>query len=125
MRCAHYVRRAIVSTLGLDRSIFERLFEPNYANPRGPVSVIRYLRGTLSGKAEQLAAPDQLYPIMQWRTQIKSVSMDGEGRYSIHPEEVFTAKLGEGVQFHSISCEIWDGSKAVKNELPPMNGAVQ
>jgi len=120
VRCAHYVRRAIISILDLEHSVFERLFEPNYAEPRGPVSIIRYLRGTLSGKAEQLAAPDQRYPIMHWRTRIKSVIVDTEGKYSILPEETLTAKIGDGIQFHAVSYEIWDGSKAVDKGPAPM-----
>ena len=118
VRCANYLRRAVIGALGLDHSVEERLLNATYAEPRGPVSLVRYLRRTLSGKADQLAAPDQRYPIMNWRWQIKSVRIDAEGRYSVEPNQVITPRLGAGVQFHPLSLEVWDGSKAIKTGPP-------
>jgi hypothetical protein len=111
VRCAGYLRGAIIRNLGLDRSVEEILLDAQYEEPRGPVLLVRYLRGTLIGKADQLAAPDQRYPIMDWRWQAKSVSVDAEGKFSIEPNSTVTPRLGEGVQFLPLSFEVWDGSK--------------
>src|SRR3954467_11127772 len=59
--------------------------------------LVRYLRGTLTGKSDQLAANDQLYPIVEWRTKLKTVQIDDEGKYRFATDDTFTPKLGKGV----------------------------
>lgn len=125
VRTARRLRRAILDMLNLEVQIRERLLGKDFDEPRGPVLLVRYLRGTLSGHADDLAMPDQLYPVMQWRGGIKSVVRDENGKFSFTTDEGFTAKLGKGVTFTPGTYEVWDGSKI--SELPtiPVTDAPQ
>ena len=116
VRAAQYLRRAILDMLNLEGAVRERLLGADFNEPRGPVALVRYLRGTLSGPAKGLAMSDQLYPLMQWRGGIKSVTRGEDGKYSFATDEGFTAMLGQGVTFTAGTYEIWDGSSI--KELP-------
>jgi hypothetical protein len=116
VRTAQYLRRAILDMLNLEGGVRERLLGADFNEPRGPVALVRYLRGTLSGPAKGLAMSDQLYPLMQWRGGIKSVTRGEDGKYSFAADEGFTAMLGQGVTFTPGTYEIWDGSSI--KELP-------
>jgi hypothetical protein len=85
---------------------------------RGPLTLVRYIRGTLIGKSEQLAARDQLYPIFEWRTKLKSVRIGQDGLYKFEPDDTMTAKLGEDVKFRPIGFEVWDGSTIRQTKAP-------
>jgi hypothetical protein len=56
VKTAEYLRRAIIELVDLDPSVVERALGPKYDTPRGPLNLVRYIRGTLIGKPEQLAA---------------------------------------------------------------------
>jgi hypothetical protein len=126
VRTAQYLRQAILDMLNLERGMRERLLGPDFNDPRGPVALIRYLRGTLSGPATGLAMADQLYPLMQWRGGIKSVTRGEDGKYSFATDEGFTAKVGQGVTFTPATYEIWDGS-SIKElpKTPTLSAAVE
>ncbi|MBB1092262.1 hypothetical protein HUU61_13280 [Rhodopseudomonas palustris] len=108
VRTARYLRQAILDTLSIDEDLKARL--RGIDEPRGPINLIRYLRGTLSGNADRLAAPDQRYPIMQWHSKLETVVRREDGKYSFTPSEQFTPRLGDGVTFSPSRLEIWDGS---------------
>jgi hypothetical protein len=110
VRTARHLRRAILDILKLEEPLRVKLMSENFQEPRGPITLIRYLRGTLSGQVDQLASPDQRYPIMEWRGGLKTVVREADGKYSFTTNEGFTPKLGKGVNFSSIRFEIWDGS---------------
>jgi hypothetical protein len=116
VRTAQHLRRAIFDMLNLEGQVRDRLLGKDFNEARGPVALVRYLRGTLSGPAEGLAMPDQLYPLMEWRGGIKSVVRGEDNKYSFTSDEAFTAKLGQGVTFTPGRYEVWDGSKI--EELP-------
>jgi hypothetical protein len=110
VKTAEYLRRAIIDLAGIDRSFAERALGPKYKTPRGPLNIVRYIRGTLSGKPEQLAATDQLYPMFEWRTGLKDVVIGDNGLYGFVPDEALTAKIGKHARFHSMAFQAWDGS---------------
>jgi hypothetical protein len=60
VRTAQYLRRAILDMLKLEGEVRERLLCTDFNEPRGPIAIVRYLRGTLSGPAKGLAMSDQL-----------------------------------------------------------------
>ena len=112
--------------LNLQGGVLARLLGADFNEPRGPVALIRYLRGTLSGPAKDLAKPDQLYPLMQWRGGIKSVTRGEDGKYSFATNEEFSAMLGEGVTFTPGTYEIWDGSSIKEMaKTPTMSPAIE
>src|SRR5258708_5184148 len=94
----------------LEGRLGDRLVSKDFKKPRGPLALVRYLRGNLSGQADKLAMSDQLYPIMEWRGGLKSVIREADGKYGFTTDEGFTTKLGEGVTFTPVRFEIWDGS---------------
>lgn len=118
LKTAAYLRQVIIETLKIDATLQARALGADYAKPRGPITVVRYLYGTLLGKAEQLAMPDQSYPHMVWKSKIKNVAIGADGRFNFTPEETATAKIGEGVKFVPSRFEAWDGS-TMREVNPP------
>lgn len=111
VRTARHLRRAILEMLDLEFCINERLLGKDFDAPKGPLALVQYLRGFLVGPLENLAAADERYPLMQLRERgIKSVARGADGKFSFGTNDVFTAKLGEGVIFKPGRYEIWDGS---------------
>ncbi len=96
--------------LKLEERLHDRLTSEDFNEPRGPITLVRYLRATLSGPADKLAMSDQLYPIVEWRGGLKSVVRGADGKYDFTTNEGFTTKLGEGITLTPIRFEIWDGS---------------
>jgi hypothetical protein len=121
VQTAEYLRRAIIVLVDLDPSLVERVLGRKYNTPRGPLKLVHYMRGTLIGKPEQLAATEQLYPIFEWSTKLKDVQIGEDGSYGFVPDQTLTAKLGKDVKFHLTSFEVWDGSTINPAPEPPVN----
>jgi hypothetical protein len=110
IRTAGYVRRGIFRTLELQADIVDRLFDGNYSFPRGPLLLVRYLKGQMIGKIDELAAEPQQYPILDIRPSLKTVRIGEDGNYGFWEELSITPKIGEKAQFKPERYEIWDGS---------------
>jgi hypothetical protein len=121
LKTAAYLRQTIIEMLNIDPTLQARALGRDYAKPRGPLVVHRYLYGTLLGKAEQLALPGQKYPHMVWTSKIKNFSIGADGRFNFTPDETATAKIGENVKFALSRFEAWDGS--TMTEVNPPAGA--
>lgn len=119
VKTAEYLRRATIELIGIEPPLIERALGPKYKDARGPLNLVRYMRGTLIGKPEQLAAKDQLYPLFEWRTKLKTVRIGENGVYGFEPDETLTAKIGEDVKFHPTAFEVWDGSTIKPAEPAP------
>jgi hypothetical protein len=107
VKTARCLRQTIIEALGIAPHHREHALGHI---PRGPIAPIRYIRGTLLGRSDQLATKDQAYPLMEWRTKLKNVVIKEDGIYGFVPEEKLTAKLGDSVLFRPRSFEVWDGS---------------
>jgi hypothetical protein len=118
VKTAAYLRQAILEATGIELRLLERALGPQYSVPRGPLMLVRYLRGTLTGAVEELAAEGELYPIFFWRGGLQKVQLGEDGVYQFTPNDTFTAKLGAGVQLSRIRYEVWDGSKIVEQDAP-------
>lgn len=106
---ASFVRTAIFSSLGLDSSVQVELDATVNAEP-AHLHGAKYVRGTLLGGTGQLAADNQLFPIMMWSsTVVPSGEGDGE-ETPISMKETITPRLAPGVSMRFASVEIW-GSK--------------
>ena len=116
IRTAACLRRAIFDTLGLEEALRTRILSEEYAMPRGPMLLVRYIFGKLVGKVEDLAAPDQQYPCCEWRSTLKKVAIAEDGRYGFAVENTLTVKIGEKTQFRPEHYEVWDGS--TMREIP-------
>jgi hypothetical protein len=110
LQTAGHLRRAILTVMGVEENIKTGLLSKDYTVPRGPVSLIYYLRGKMIGKIEELAAKDQQYPYCEWRPTLKTVSFGENGLYEFGSEHMVTMNIGERAQFRPERYEIWDGS---------------
>jgi hypothetical protein len=125
VKMAGYLRRTIIETSSIDNHLAQRALGPDYEIPRGPLVVVRYLYGTLVGKAGQLAPQGCPYPSMTWETNFKNVLLNEKGVYSFVPDEKLTANFADGVQLRPTRYEVWDGStirEATAKPLTDENG---
>lgn len=118
---AKYLRQAILKFMGLNEETNRLLFSPPYQAPRGPLKLIKFLRGRILSNANNLAAPGQEYPIIHWESSLAKVVRNEDGGYSFSPTETFAPQLGIGVSFRPESFEVWDGSTLQEQRQPPMD----
>jgi hypothetical protein len=106
-RTAGYLRHAILDLLALAPELQSRLTDETHRKPLGDWPLTKYLRGKLIAHTDSLASAKNKYPIMTWRTNIKSLQMNVKGEYEIKCEEKITPQLAEGVSFQRTSLEVW------------------
>jgi hypothetical protein len=117
VKTAAYLRRAILETMGLESTLLERALGSKYCEPRGPLILVRYVRGTLIGSAEQLAAEGEQYPMFHWQGGLQMVRIGEESVYEFTPKDTVTGSFGPGVQMTHVRYEVWDGSKMHKQRV--------
>ncbi|MGH9907318.1 MAG: hypothetical protein ACRD8U_17250 [Pyrinomonadaceae bacterium] len=106
-RMAIYVRRSIFDLAGVEEDAKARLLSNTFAKPLGHWPVVKYLRGTLQGNRDELAAPGNEYPFMRWATGVKKCEFDSDGKLQVQLDEKLTAELAEGISFSPKSFEAW------------------
>jgi len=104
---ASYVRTAILEICGVNKDTLKILTEEPFNKPIGYWPIVKYARGQLIGKREELAAPGNAYPFMRWNTIVKSCEVDQDGKIDIEFEENFTAELAKGISFKPHTYEAW------------------
>jgi hypothetical protein len=100
-----YVRRSIADVLSLTREYREWLLS---RTPVDVASTRKLVRGLLVGDVadpNRLAAPDQEYPILRWRTRLSRFARDGD-QFDASFTERMTVNVGEGVQFQGQAIEV-------------------
>lgn len=117
---ARYLRSAIVELTALDQKTRNQLL--SFAEPRGPLRVVKYLWGHLIGAPEHFAAAGRDHPVCDLRTSIKAVQLDDSDRYTVSYDETMTAWLGENVKLKPNRYEAWDGS-TLREQRPPSSPA--
>jgi hypothetical protein len=105
-KTATYLRTAILDLVGASDDLRATLTKSPFDTPLNPW-VVRYMRGTLRGDAEELAAPDQHYPIFRWHSKLKSHKRNDDGSYTIEMEENLTARFNPELKFERSSFEMW------------------
>jgi len=70
---AEYLRKAILDVAQCDDALRKKLLENTVAV--GAWRLERYFRGLLVGEGDELAAPDQAYPIVRWRSSIARAAL--------------------------------------------------
>ncbi|MCK4376765.1 MAG: hypothetical protein KAV97_00930 [Actinomycetia bacterium] len=106
-RMAEYTRTAIIELCELEEDKLNVLLTKPFNKPLGCWPIVKYLRGKLIGKGDQLAAEDNAYPFMKWKPTIKSASVNKNGQYNITIKDSIIPELGQGISFKPISREIW------------------
>jgi hypothetical protein len=113
-RTAQYLRAAIFDLADTDVEISDTLAAPPFDIPlRSFLS--RYMWGTLLGETTDMAAPDQAYPLITWRSRLKAFRRERDGLYSVTPEETMTMKFSDALQYRRDRYEIW-GPEGVRAE---------
>ena len=82
--------------------------------------IVRYIRGTVTGNPEHLAAEGQLYPTFHWQSGLEKVQIGENGVYGFTPKESLTANFGPDIRMNGLIYEAWDGSKII--EQAPIEG---
>jgi hypothetical protein len=109
---ATYLREAIFEVADVDDGIRQRMLVPPYDKPLKSW-LAKYLRGDFLGDADDLAAPDQQYPMFRWHSKLKELKRTDTGGYTITPDENMTAVFNDQVKFQPKSFEVWgpEGAK--------------
>jgi hypothetical protein len=117
-RTARYLRGAIFDFCDLEEATRATLEAPPFDTPLRSF-VTRYMWGTLLGEAEDMAAPDQAYPVLKWRSRLKEFRREPDGMYSVTPEETMTMSFNEALQYRRDRFEIWgpEGARAEPGEI--------
>jgi hypothetical protein len=95
--------------LSLEDGAKAQLLGGDYSVPRGPLSLVRYLRATLLGDVQDLAAADQQYPICEWTSSLDTVVIQDNGKYGFTLKDNCKVKIGDKAQFRPEQDQIWDG----------------
>lgn len=106
-KLANYVRVAVLRLANVPAATSERLREPPFDKPLGLWPLAKYIRGTLEGELENLAAEGQAYPFVRWNPTLKSWALDADGKVQAQLTNSFTAELGTGTTFNPQSFEAW------------------
>jgi len=117
VKSAGYVREAVVALSGVCPVSAAVLLSRPFDRPLGPLQLETYLWGKLIGDVEDPAAEGQAYPIMQWKSGIKSYTRSSDGTYLFKPEHTITPRLANEVRFRGERMEVWDGSTMSEEPL--------
>ncbi len=118
---ARLLRAAILSHLGLDGAEQVQLSEPPYDTPP-LLRIDKYMFGKLKGPAENLAAADQVYPILQWSSKPSELVTLPDGTVRLGFTEKMAPRLGPGVTFQPRALEVWGGPGVKPTGPAPKQG---
>jgi hypothetical protein len=104
---AAYLRKAILDLVKIEEAHREILLNAPYKDPLGNWPVVKYVRGQLLGDSDSLAAKGNEYPILSWKSTIKSAKLLKSGEYDFKFEDKLTPQLGEGISFKSKRFQVW------------------
>jgi hypothetical protein len=106
-KTAACLRKTIFDLVTIKEGYRDILLAAPYNVPLGNWPVVKYIRGQLLGDSDSLAAEGNEYPIMLWRSTIKSVDFSESRDYVVTFDETLTARLGNGIRFQPKSFEVW------------------
>jgi hypothetical protein len=113
---ATYLRDAVLDLLSLDADMKADLAKYNVAV--GAWKVVRYFRGLLLGQGRELAAPDQEYPFLRWKSSIQKATSNSEGGISITPTDTLSPLLAPGISLKPTSYEMWGPERGTGETAP-------
>ncbi len=107
-RLADYVRACIFHLTDVPAESIERLLRAPYDKPVGHWPLAKYLRGTLQGKVDQLAAAGSAYPFVKWNPVVTACALGPDGQIKMTTRDRFTAELGDGATSTQRSYGVWE-----------------
>lgn len=111
---ATYLRNAIFKALNPADETLEKLLKRGTAV--GAWRLVRNFRGRLLGEGNELAAPENEYPIIEWHSSIKSATKAATGEISFTPDERLTVQIAAGISLKPDSYEVWGPETGAKRE---------
>lgn len=115
-RTAHYLRQAIIELGNIKEPTRTTLLSPPFDKPF-PLGFVKYIHGHLIGNSDDLAAEDQAYPFIEWRSRVQEV-VEGDSDIYINTNEDISPKLNKEVNFQFNRIEIWGGPPQKKEGEP-------
>ncbi len=109
-QAATYLRTAILDLSNVPTAPRNEMLVSPYDSPLIGFPFTKYLRGTISGSGDP-AAPGQRYPLVEWRTDIRSLRKTDDGCHDVQWNEKITPRMGPQMQMTKISVELWSGDK--------------
>jgi hypothetical protein len=109
-RAFELLRSAITDLLDLDETARSRLLT-DFAAPADTKSLRKRIRGTLIGEAEDLAAPDRAYPILEWRSRISHFEIGKDGQPDAQFTELVTPRIAADIGFQPERVEFFGRSR--------------
>ena len=106
-KTASYLRESIIELLDLDKDTQLFYMDKSKNKPLGNWPVVKYIRGNLVGESDDLAAEGNEYPILYWKSKIKSIKQNKTGEYTVSFDEKMTPRLSSEIQFQPQSFEVW------------------
>jgi len=106
-KMAKYMRTAIIELCDLEKDKKNILLAEPFNKPLGYWPIVKYLRGKLIGKGDQLAVEGNAYPFIKWKSTYISTLEDKTKKLHISIKDSITPELGQGISFKLISREIW------------------
>ena len=106
-KMAKYTRTAIIELCNLEKDKKDILLAEPFNKPLGYWPIVKYLRGKLIGKGDQLAVEGNAYPFIKWKSTYISTLEDKTKKLHISIKDSITPELGQGISFKPISREIW------------------
>jgi hypothetical protein len=112
-KTARYLREAILDYSDLDETHRATLKSSPFERPLRSYYT-RYLWGHIVGEGDVLAEPGQEYPLVTWRSRLKSFARDENDpdRFAAQPEETMTARIAEGLTFRPRRWEIFGAASS-------------
>jgi hypothetical protein len=118
-RTARYLRAAIFDVGDVDAETRAVLEQPPYDQPHRSW-LARYIWGRVIGEVDEVAAPDQAYPMLRWTSHLKEWTKNPDGdTYSASPEESMTVVIGPNASYQRERFEIWGSRGVESSEAPP------
>jgi hypothetical protein len=98
-----YVRLSVLSLLDVDEQICDSVAR---RSPKDVQSFRKVVRGVFFSDLDDIAAPDEVYPRLDWLSSIKDVRIQND-QVRLDLEEKLTVRCAEGVQFRGVSIQGW------------------
>ena len=99
------IREAVLRFLDPDLSATDGLLEGLVALPLDTIQR-RIVHGEFINVENELAHPDLLYPVLEWRPRVASLVRTEEGDYNATFTDTMTVRCAPGVEFRATSYEI-------------------
>ncbi len=101
-----HVRRTLIELLNVAPEIRRRLLE-RFQKPADSQSMRKRVVGVLVGDAPELAAHDQMYPILVWHSKLKDFALDEEDNPKASFDENLSVRTHNDIGFQLHRLEIY------------------